>query len=123
MLRTLEMTEKEIKRIKVLQMLTEKRLSQKTGAERLGISERQIRRILKKYREKGDEGILSGHRGKPSNNQMDAEKRRKILELLQSTYEGFGPTLASEKLSERENIKVSKESIRKILIKAIIKRR
>ena len=116
MTRTLTMTEKEIERIKMIQKAEEKRMTQKAGAERLEISERHFRRILNRYRKEGNAGVISGHRGKPSNNQMPLNKRRMILELLQTTYEGFGPTLASEKLLEREGIKVSKETVRKILI-------
>lgn len=116
MTRTLTMTEKEIERIKIMEKAEEKRMTQKAGAERLEISERHFRRILNRYRKEGDAGVISGHRGKPSNNQMPFNKRRKILELLQTIYEGFGPTLASEKLFEREGIKVSKETVRKILI-------
>lgn len=116
MARTLAMTEKEIERIKIIQKAEEKRMTQKAGAERLGISDRHFRRILSRYRKEGNAGVISGHREKPSNNRMPPKKRRKILELLQTTYEGFGPTLASEKLLEREGVKVSKETIRKILI-------
>jgi transposase len=110
------MSEQEIERVKVLQMVKEKRLTQKEGAERLAISERHLRRLLQKYQEKGAEGIISARRGRPSNNRMAPEKRAQIVALLQTTYQGFGPTLASEKLWERDGIKVSKETVRKILI-------
>lgn len=116
MTRTLTMSEKEIERIKILQMVEEKRLTQNKAAQRLEISERHLRRILHKYRKEGDEAVISGHRGKTSNNRMRAEKREEILQLLQTTYEGFGPTLASEKLMQRDQIQVSKETVRKILI-------
>ena len=110
------MTEQEIDRGKLMQMAEEKRITQREGAKRLGISERHFRRLLQRYRQEGDQGLISGHRLKPSNNRMDAEKRKGILDLLLTTYEGFGPTLASEKLEEREGITVSKETVRQILI-------
>lgn len=116
MQRTITMTEKELGRSKLMQMVEEKRLTQREGAERLEISERHFRRLLQRYRGQGDQGLISGHRSKASNNRMKAEKRRTILNLLLSTYEGFGPTLASEKLEEREGILVSKETVRRILI-------
>jgi len=59
------MTEQELNRVKVLQMSEEKRITQKTGVERLGISERHFRRLLSKYRHQGDVGIVSGHEGVP----------------------------------------------------------
>jgi predicted DNA-binding protein (UPF0251 family) len=116
MKRTIMMTEAELNRSKVMQMVEEKRFTQREGAQRLEISERHFRRLLHSYREKGDEGLISGHRSKVSNHRMSAEKRKAILDLLLSTYEGFGPTLASEKLEEREGIRVSKETVRQILI-------
>lgn len=116
MKRTITMTEQELDRSKVMQMAEEKRITQREGAKRVGISERHFRRLLQRYRQEGDQGLISGHRLKPSNNRMDAEKRKGILDLLLTTYEGFGPTLASEKLEEREGITVSKETVRQILI-------
>ena len=116
MKRTITMTEQELDRGKLMQMAEEKRITQREGAKRLGISERHFRRLLQRYRQEGDQGLISGHRLKPSNNRMDAEKRKGILDLLLTTYEGFGPTLASEKLEEREGITVSKETVRQILI-------
>ncbi len=110
------MTEKELERSKVIHMTNEKRLTQYKGAKRLNISERHFRRLLRRYREKGDAGLVSGHRGKPSSNRMREEKRQSILDLMLTTYQGFGPTLASEKLAERDGIQVSKETLRQILI-------
>lgn len=110
------MTEKELDRSKVIHMANEKRLTQREGAKQLNISERHFRRLLQRYREQGDGGLVSRHRGKPSNNRMSEEKRQRILDLLLTTYQGFGPTLASEKLFERDGIQVSKESVRHILI-------
>ena len=114
--RILEMSKEEVKRVEILRMAEEKKITQKQGAKRIGITQRHFRRMLRRYREQGPEGIISGHRGKPSNNRMPAEKRKKILERINADYSDFGPTLASEKLWERNGIKVSKETVRKIMI-------
>ena len=53
-----------------------------------------------------------------SNKRLSKEKEEKILGKLKEDYQGFGPTLASEKLSERDSVKVSKESVRQIMIEA-----
>jgi len=116
MQRTITMTEKELERSKAIHMANEKRLTQNKGAKQLKISERHFRRLLRRYREKGDAGLVSGHRGKPSNNRMGEEKRQSILDLMLTTYQGFGPTLASEKLAERDGIQVSKETLRHIML-------
>lgn len=114
--RTINMTQEEIKRSEILRMAEEKRITQKEGAKRIGICERHLRRLLKRYRAKGAEGITSGHRGKPSNNRMEKNKRKNILNKLKENYADFGPTFASEKLLERDGIKVSKETVRQIMI-------
>jgi len=116
--RTIAMSKEEIKRCEIMRMAEEKQLTQKEGAKRIGISQRHFRRLLQKYRLKGAEGIISGHRGKPSNNRMSEEKKKKIFNKLNTDYEDFGPTFASEKLWERDGIKVSKETVRQMMIKA-----
>ena len=116
--RTLTMSIKEVKRCEILKMADEKQITQCEGAKRIGVTERHFRRLLHNYREQGAEGIISGHRGKISGNRMSTEKQEKILNRLKEDYQGFGPTLASEKLFERDGIKVSKETVRQIMIMA-----
>ena len=114
--RTITMSIKEIKRCEVLKMANEKQITQREGARRIGVTERHFRRLLQDYRESGPEGIISRHRGMISNNRIPKEKEEKILKRLKEDYQGFGPTLASEKLLERDGIKVSKETVRQIMI-------
>lgn len=115
---TINMSQEEIKRSGILKMVAEKQIRQKEGAQRIGISERHMRRLLAQYREGGPEAIVSKQRGKMSNNRMSIDKREKVLEKLKTEYRGFGPTLASEKLDERDGLKVSKETVRQIMIEA-----
>ena len=114
--RTLRMSIKEINRCVILKMADEKQIKQKEGARRVGVSERHFRRLLHNYRKKGAEGIISGHRGRASSNRMPKEKQEKIFNKLKDDYQGFGPTLASEKLWERDGLKVSKETVRQMMI-------
>lgn len=114
--RILTMTPKEVKRCEILKMADEQKITQKTGARRISVSERHFRRLLRRFRLEGPEGIISGHRSKPSNNRMEPEKRQAIIDNLHETYSDFGPTLASEKLEEREGLEVSKETVRQIMI-------
>lgn len=114
--RIIKMSIKEVKRSEILRMAEEKQITQKEGAKCVGISARHFRRLMRRYREQGPEGVISGHRGKPSNNRMSEEKRKKVLKAIEDEYSDFGPTLASEKLWERNGIKVSKETVRKMMI-------
>lgn len=115
--RTISLSIKEINRCEILKMAEEKRLTQREGAKRLKITERHFRRLLQRYRLQGPEGIVSRHREKPSNNRMNKVKKEKILEKINNDYSDFGPTLASEKLLERNGLKVSKETVRQLMIK------
>ena len=56
------MSKKELERYRVLQKILEENMNQKIAAEALGLSTRQLRRLLKRYREQGPEGLVSGHR-------------------------------------------------------------
>jgi transposase len=112
----LTMSKKELTRLEIIQKLTEKRLQQREAAEILGLSTRQIRRLVRRYIQEGESGLISKRRGRPSNNQLDAQLKRKAIELLHSHYADFGPTLACEKLEEREGVKLSRESVRQIMM-------
>lgn len=112
----LEMSTKEIGRLEVMQKLVEKRMSQAEGSKMLGVSVRQVKRLLRAYREKGAKGLVSKRRGRASNNRLPNETREKVLDLLKSKYKGFGPTLAQEKLVELEGLKISDERVRQLMI-------
>ena len=114
--RLLNMSSKELSRLEVMHRLSEKRMSQKEAGEILHLSTRQIKRLLKAYRERGAVGLVSKHRGRRSNNRLLESVKKQALNLLKTQYQGFGPTLAHEKLVEKENLKLSDESVRKLMI-------
>ena len=82
----------------------------------LHLSTRQIKRLLRAYRKKGAAGLMSKHRGRKGNNRIADDVKKRALNLLKSKYTGFGPTLAHEKLVEREKLKLSDESVRQLMI-------
>jgi transposase len=110
------MNSKETNRLEVMQKLAERRMSQKKVAKELGISPRQVKRLWKRYREIGAEGLVSIRRGKPSNNRLSADVEQAVVDLLHSRYADFGPTLAHEKLVELDGLHLSVGSVRKIMI-------
>ena len=99
-----------------MQRLKEKRLTQREAARLLGISTRQVKRLWRIYRNKGAEGLVSQRRGKPSNNRLDAGLVQQALDLIKENYADFGPTLAHEKLTEIHGLRLSRESVRRIMI-------
>lgn len=112
----LEMSVKEINRLEVMQRLDKKQLSQKEAGRILDLSMRQIKRLLKAYRGEGARGLISKQRGRVSNNRLPEKTRQQALDLLKTNYQGFGPTLAHEKLVEKDKLTLSKESVRKLMI-------
>jgi transposase len=112
----LNMSTRELNRLEVMQRLSRKQMSQKEAGRILDLSVRQIKRVLKAYRERGAAGLVSKHRGRKANNRLREEVKRRVLNLLKTKYQGFGPTLAHEKLVEKENLKLSDESVRQLMI-------
>lgn len=110
------MSRKEIDRLKVMERLKDKTLTQREAADILKLSVRQVRRLWKAYLKSGAQGLVSKRRGLPSNHRLRAELKQQAIDLLHEHYADFGPTLASEKLFERHQIKISNESIRKLMI-------
>jgi transposase len=116
---TIAMTQEELYRKTIIEQAIDKRITQKQGADKLGVSERHFRRILSRYRKNGDIGLVSGHRRKPSNHRLAESKRQRIVEFIdEAVYHDFGPTLLKEKLEEFKGIRVSKETLRQIMIEA-----
>ncbi len=60
------MTDEELKRKTYLDKAIDRRITQKAAAEALGISERQVRRLIRRYRQEGEAGLVSHRRGKPT---------------------------------------------------------
>ncbi len=109
-------TQDELRALHVIHKAIDKIITQKDASETIYLSERQIRRKVKRIREEGDKGIIHRSRGAPSNRTTPDKIRSKALMLFKDKYPDFGPTLASEKLFERDKIKVNDETLRLWLI-------
>ena len=103
---------RESDRTGVIRDVVEKRLTQREAAFRLELSVRQVKRLTARYRERGAAGLVSGRRGKRSNNAIDPALRRAALDLVRERYPDFGPTFACEKLVEAHGFKLSAETLR-----------
>ena len=85
----------------------------------IGITERQVRRLLRQLKRRGDKAVVHAARGESSNRKIEEETRQKAIEIpTQDVYRGFGPTLASEYLEKKHDIEVSRETTRKWMIEA-----
>jgi transposase len=112
------MSKKELGRAQVLRQLDEGHLTQQQAADQLDLGLRQIKRLLKTYRHQGARGLISHKRGQPSHHQLGPEVKQQVLELLQTRYADFGPTLAHEKLTELHHLSLARETVRTLMIEA-----
>jgi transposase len=92
-------------------------LTQRVAAERPGIGLRQMKRLIRVWRASGDAGLVSRKRGHRSNRSLPPAFHTTLEEHLRGQYQGFGPTLAAEKLAERDGIKISVETVRRAQIR------
>lgn len=106
------MSKREARRLHVVQQVIEKKMTQRKGASVLGLTDRQIRRIIKRVCKEGEDGICHRGRGRPSNRQMPRKIKKKVLVLYRKYYSDFGPTFATEKLLERHDIQLGKGTLR-----------
>lgn len=113
------MTQTERDRLVSLKKAKKKLITQKNASTELGITERQVRRLLRELRRRGDEAVIHGLRGLPSNRKISADTEKEAVEILsRPVYKGFGPTLASEYLASKHDIEVSRETVRNWMIGA-----
>lgn len=116
MLERVTMTQKEISRLQLITKVIEKRETIQQAANYLGLSTRQVKRLVKAFKNEGPEGLISKKSGKPSNHRLPEALKQVVLALIEKKYRDFGPTLAHEYLVEQEGISISLSSIRNLMI-------
>ena len=114
---------RERDRLKVLHGAWRRQITQREAGEQMGVTERWVRKLVGRMREKGDGVVIHGLRGKPSNRKIPVRVERKAVKLVRAEYGDFGPTLAAEYLAERHGVRVSRETLRKWMMGAGIWRR
>jgi transposase len=104
-------------RLVVLKNAKKRLITQRAAAEELGLSVRQVKRLLCALKKRGDKAVIHGLRGRPSNRLIDESIRKEAVKILSDPlYEDFGPTLAAEYLGKNHGIEASKETVRKWMI-------
>jgi transposase len=110
------MSTNELERLSVIQKIVDKNLTQVLAAKQLGLTDRQVRRLVKAYKLYGAEGLTSKQRGQIGNRKYTDEKIAAIKTLVVKHYYDFGPKFAAEKLHEKHAIKVNKETLRQWMV-------
>jgi transposase len=109
---------KEQKRLKVLNQVDRGDIIGWEAAQILGISLRHIRRLLAAYRKEGAQALAHGNRGRKPSNALDGVVREEVLELARTIYVGCNTQHFTELLGEREGRKLSRSTVRRILLGA-----
>jgi len=116
------LNKKEQKRLMVLNCVEKGRMRGREAAEVLGISLRHTRRVLAAYRKEGVAALAHGNRGRKPPNALDSEMVKRVMELARLTYAGCNTQHFTELLSEREDIKLSRSTVRRRLMEGGISR-
>ncbi len=106
------MSERDVRRIEILTEVLAGRRTVASAAVVLAITARQVNRLLIRFREDGGGGLIHRGRGQSSNHRLTPEIRAYALELVRTKYADFGPTLATEVLLAKHDIKVGRETLR-----------
>ena len=112
------MSQKEMARLQVLRQVQQGGLSQGQAGEQLRLSVRQIKRLMRRLREQGPQGLISSRRGHASNRRIASEQREHYVGLVRTHYADFGPQLAHEYLQREHGFGYSVETLRGWMMQA-----
>lgn len=110
------LSKQELDKYDIIQKAIKSEITRKKAAELLKLTERQIKRLKNKVKEKGAAGLIHGNRGKESKRRIPIDEEANIIELLHKHYSDFKPGFASEKLAESHGIDRDPKTIRAIMI-------
>lgn len=109
------MSEEEARRMHVLKLVMEGRITLVRAAELIGVCYRQAKRLKKKFGEEGASALVHGNRARCPPNCLPEETRSQIVELASAKYRDFNDTHFTQMLASEEGINVSRETVRQIL--------
>src|SRR6476660_8622029 len=113
------MSQEERDKLDWLKRAKDGSISQREAAQKMGMSDRWVRTLLKRMSKQGDAVVVHGLRGRPSNRKLGAEMQRQALAILKKPdWHDFGPTFAAEQLLKLHQIEVGNETLRGWMIEA-----
>src|ERR1700731_1378269 len=108
----IQMSDRELTRLRVMIDLVDERLTVDAAATLMGLGRRQIYRLRRIFSADGPAGLASRKRGRPNNRKRGETFRATVLSLVREHYVDFGATLAAEKLSARHGLRIGVETLR-----------
>ena len=115
------MSRRELQRVEVMARVASKELTLVDAGKMLELSYRQVKRLWRRYREEGAEGLKHRSAGRESNRAKPKKFRERVLRLVRKKYSGevgerFGPTLAAEHLESEDQLRVHAETLRRWML-------
>ena len=115
------MSARELSRVEVLSRVKAGTLSVQSAATVLGVSSRQAKRLMRRYRAEGAQGLKHRSAGRPSNHARPPAERERVVALVREKYSGsigerFGPTLAAEHLASEDGVTVHHDTLRRWML-------
>jgi transposase len=112
---------KELRRAGILARVESGELKLVDAAVMMGMSYRQSKRLARRYREGGTEGLKHGSAGRASNRKKPKKFRERVLRLVRKKYSGeegerFGPRLAAEHLASDDDVEVNAQTLRRWML-------
>src|SRR3989441_1779040 len=111
---TLTMSRKEAPRIGLVKALAAGRVTEREVAAALHLSDRQVRRLRRRFETEGAEGLVHRSRGRLSPRRLAARLRERVSQLLATTYRDFNDCHATEKLQEVDGLPISRATVRRL---------
>lgn len=114
----MSLSHRELDRAQVIRSVVEGSMRQGEAARRLGLSVRQVKRLVRRFRAEGPVGLASRQRGRSSNRRIADAIRTEALRLAKEVYPGFNVSHLHELLGERHDLRCSRETLRSWLVDA-----
>jgi transposase len=111
----MDVSQRELQRVKVIENAVEGRLTVLEAGELLGLSERQVKRLKARYEPSGVDWVKHGNLGSKKPWGLGKGIGERIVELAREVYVGFNDCHLTDKLVEVEKIEVSRETVRRLL--------
>jgi transposase len=112
------MNDTTMSRLAIVQRVVRGELGQAEAAATLRLSVRQVRRIALRYRQQGPGGLAHRLQGRPANNRTPEGIIQRVILLVRTRYAKLGPKSAAKRLAEEDGIIISRETLRRSMIKA-----
>lgn len=113
---TITLTNRDAERLRILHQVMNGKITQVDAGGILGITDRQVRTLLRRVEVEGAKGLIHRSRGRVSPRRMSARLEDRMAEIIRAKYTDFSPLHAAEKLEQRHRIRISREKVRQVMM-------